>query len=164
MSDTVPYYPSPVYLERKWAPEQYPVEALKRLAAAERTGIFRGVLRPDVSDYVLANTLAENRPRDYGVDPGQLNPRSKNYQRLGLFPSEPGEVSDSSMSALEAISVMADKQRDWRSPEEVVRKWNGGGADSRRHLERVKILREMLQDPVNAPVMEMYKALTWSRK
>jgi len=40
-----------------------------------------------------------------------------------------------------------------------VRRWNGGGPRSYNHQKKVQIMQEMLRDPLNKEVFQMYQSM-----
>lgn len=181
----IPFYYSEKDIAAGKAAESVPESHLRALAEAHRTGLETRALRPDVSEYVLANALRENRV-DFGVNPdSELDyvqrkvpaymqvagkyeeKRAELLKKLGpnaietdsdIHPELAAFDDDVGYAAHKAIGILSAKQRPDRSAEEVIRRWNGGGPLSYRHQRHVKDMHKMLQHPANSRVLEMYNS------
>lgn len=193
----VPFYYSKKDIAAGKAAESVSMNDLGALALAHKQAVDAGILRPDVSEYALANALRENRP-DLGVtdspwnDPNfRKSPASKLVakdfdaynemvaRRDALLAAprtaENGKAlreeydqlqermekwhKDPDRMARTAVAVLASKQRPDRSADEVIRRWNGDGPLSHRHLKHVQNMKQMLSHPANARVVEFYNAM-----
>lgn len=88
----IPYYPSKKYIEKNWAPEYVPIDALRSLAKAEKTAKITGVLSPALASSLLPLAMVEGRPDDYGWN-AMMYPRSQQldqtFKKMGLSVGDP---------------------------------------------------------------------------
>lgn len=66
-ADEVPYYPSPKYLRRNWAPEKASRKDIAAVVDAQKRAAKIGALSPELSKALLPNLLTEGRPAQFGV-------------------------------------------------------------------------------------------------
>lgn len=122
-SKGVPYYPQQRYIDKNLAPETMPVESLRALAKAQREATEKGFLRPEVADLMLANTLTEGRPDDFGVN-DDVNPKSRAYSMVAPHEAARAEfvkginfgdaITDSDLEGLERQAAQKQSKYDWR--------------------------------------------------
>lgn len=109
------FYPSRGYIRNKWAPEKIQKKTLEALAFAQHKAEATGVMPRDLSNWVLPNTLIENRA-DYGVNSYVVDKRSPALQaarEMGLSVFERAYGSDwlirSGLNAVQPDCRMRDQ-------------------------------------------------------
>lgn len=152
-SPFVSFMPNMKYVDKNWAPEQYPLEAIEAIARAQALGEKSGAFSSAHGAYFFPTQLIEKRPIDFGTaGPDRFWSSDKNpFQvlgnKFGLLaeenPKVPGRSGYSTQkfneeenfeqnrlvrerNAKVAAMMFAIKSQN-RTPVETAERWNGSG-------------------------------------
>ena len=180
LAGMVNYYPSEKYIRKNWAPEEFSAQDLKAIAESENVARKSGTLSNRLAEMLLPNALVENNPSfgvvdaKFGYPPNTA--RDALFTRLGLkvdkvadgYELPRSNNTTAEQRALMAAAVLSEKARLY-GEDKAVERYNGKGraveedygysarADSANHARKVQEMARMLQDPLNAAIMQTYR-------
>jgi hypothetical protein len=173
----IPFYPSKKYLEKNWAPEtgitQMQVEAL---AHANQIARQNGLMSDKLADKMLPTLLVEEHS---GINNWEYpdKPKYQNILSKAGLPTTKEDLYNSQnfstdydrelYKAKMMHALMAAKAEQY-GDNLAIERWNGKGrsiyrgelADAENHARKVAEMEQMLQHPVNKPMVDAWETLS----